>query len=345
MDFSKLRQTRGTNFDSLQKSLEKSAGGNKFQKDERIWKYKEKDGKSQNIIRFLPIPAKDFQLVEDGKFKPEDLTPMIKVVRHQFQGPNGWFVENSLQTFGLPCPVREHDGPLWGEAKKANDKPAQDVLKTRLPKQDIYVGIQVIKDGTNPENNGKEFLFLLPATLATMIEKANKPEFDGEVPFDPFDPWEGADLLLNLTFEERKIGTKDVRVPKWENVKWARTGPMAGGDEKEMERIWKASHSLLEFHDPAKFKTYDQLREKFCKVMNLDKDYNPIKPGAAGSSASDYVKNKADAPAAAPAASAPSAAPAAQNSAAATPVAAPPPPPAADDGLDEFERLLAQSGG
>lgn len=344
MDFNKLRERKGTNFDALQKSLEKSGGGGGFKKDERIWKPAEKSGKSENIIRFLPISAKDFELVAAGTFKEEDLTPIIKVVRHQFQGPNGWYVENSLQTFGEPCPVREFDGPNWGEAKKKNDKPAQDILKKRLPKDELYVGIEVIKDGTNPENNGKIMLYQVPATIKKMIDAAGKPEFDSQVAFDPFDIWEGKNLHLNLTYETKQINGKDARTPIWTAVAWGPAAPWKDGNEKEMEKGWKEQHSLLEFHDRKKFKTYEELKAKLCKVMNLDADYNPIKGSAAQGSASDFVQRQASAAPSAPAAAPPASAPAATLSAApaAGPAAAPPAAPAAaqDDALDEFERML-----
>jgi len=351
VDFAALRQRKGTNFDALQKSLEKSSSGGGFKKDERIWKPKEnKDGKSSSIIRFLPIPAVDFDLVAQGKFPETDLTPLIKVVRHQFQGPNGWYVENSLQTFGEACPVREHDGPIWGDAKKRNDKPLQEVLKKRLPKQDEYVGIYVIKDGTSPENNGGVFLYQVPATIKKMIDLANKPEFENQVAFDPFDIWEGKDLILNITYETKAINGKDARVPNWTNVAWA-PAPSAflNGNEKEIEAVWRKQYSLLEFHDRSpeakKFKTYDELKEKFCKVMNLDENYNPLKGSAAraGTTAGDFVGGQESAPAAsAPAAPAPapSAPPAATPSAAPSAAPAAAPVASADDSMAEFERLL-----
>lgn len=349
-----MRERKGTNFDALQKSLEKSGGGG-FKKDERIWKPAEKSGKSENVIRFLGISARDFELVAEElkkfqadpqykiQYKEEDLTPIIKVIRHQFQGPNGWYVENSLQTFGEACPVREFDGPNWGDAKKRNDKPMQEVLKKRLPKDEIYAGIEVIKDGTNPENNGRIMLYQVPATIKKMIDAAGKPEFESQVAFDPFDMWEGRNLNLNLTYETKQINGKDARTPIWTAVTWSEPTPWKGGDEKAMEAAWKQQHSLLEFHDRAKFKTYDELKAKLCKVMNLDENFNPAKnSGVQSSSASQFVQQQA-APAPAPAA-APSAAPAAQAAApASSPVAAPPAAPA-EDGLDEFEKMLAAAG-
>lgn len=347
VDFAALRNRKGTNFDALQKSLEKSSSGGGFKKDERIWKPAEgKDGKTACIVRFLPIAAVDFDLVQQGKFKEEDLTPLIKVLKHQFQGPNGWYVENCLQTFGEPCPVREHDGPLWAAwAKKG--KPAgseKDIMVKRIAKGIEYVGVYVIKDSTNPENNGGVFLYEVPATIKKMIDAANKPEFENQVAFDPFDVWEGRDLILNIVYEDKEIGGKKARVPNWKNVTWAaQASALLDGNEKEIEAVWRKQHSLLEFHDRSKFKTFEELKTKFCKVMNLDENYNPVVGSAAraGTSAGDFVGGQASAPAPAPAAAAqaPAAAPA-QAAQAAAPAAAPAASPAVGDAMAEFEALL-----
>ena len=56
--------------------------------DERLWKPEmDKTGNGYAVIRFLPAP--------DG----EDL-PWVKLFSHAFQGPGGWYIENSLTTNG-----------------------------------------------------------------------------------------------------------------------------------------------------------------------------------------------------------------------------------------------------
>lgn len=268
IDFNALRARKGTNFDSLQKKLEQTATSGGSKKDDRIWKpVANKDNKSSNIIRFLPIPFVDMQGVQDGSIKEEDLTPMAKILKSSFQGKNGWFIENSLQTFGEDCPIREHDRPLWKQCKDNNDEALKNILKKRIPKTDFYANILVIKDGTNPENNGKIMLYQFGETVRKLIEKCSKPEFDTDPVFDPFDAWEGADLNLNLVYEKKKIGDKEANVPKFENVKWAACSPLAGGDETEIERIWRAEHSIAEFYNRKNFKTFDELNAKFIKVM------------------------------------------------------------------------------
>jgi hypothetical protein len=331
IDFNALRARKGTNFTALQNKLEKTGqNGTGFKKDERIWKPVAKDNKSSNIIRFLPIPYVDEVSAETGTIAAEDLTPMAKILSHGFQGSNGWYIEKSLQTFGEACPVREFDGPLWGTAKKNDDKILQATLKKRLPGTAYYANILVIKDSTNPENNGKVMLYEFGETVRKIIEKCTKPEFDTDPIFDPFDVFEGADLQLNLIYTKKKIGDKEVNVPDFAGARWAPQAPLAGGNEVEIERIWKEEHSIAEFYNRKHFKTYDELKAKYEKVMGAA----PSSPAQnKPKSAEDMLKDMTDGVKETPAiASKP--APVASKSVE---------PPAAsgdDDAMAEFEKLL-----
>lgn len=355
ISFGKLRERRGSNFDALQKSLEKSNTGGGFKADPRIWKPTNKDGKSENIIRLLPISAADMELVESGVFKDEDLSPLIKLVKHAFQGVSGWYMENCLQTFGEPCPVREYDQPNWVALKKLDDKlpstiAQKEVLKKRLPKSETYANILVIKDGEHPENNGKNFLYVMPEGIKKMVDTANKPEFATQHSFDPFDPVTGADLYLNIIYTKKNIGGKDVMVPDYKNVAWSTPTPLCGGDEAQIEELWRKEYSLLEFHDRKTFKSFDELKERFCKVMGMDLNYNPIAAGSTiGKSAEDHVKTErpSAAPAALPVKEATSTLRVAETQATETPTANPPAQSSAAvvDDLDDFEKMLAENGG
>ena len=270
VDFNKMRERKGSNFSALQAKLESTEKNSGFTKDVNIWKpTANKDNKSSNIIRFLPIPYVDEVAAEAGTVRPEDLTPMAKVLRHSFQGPSGWFIESSPATIGNECAVRSFDGPQWATAKKNDDKPLQEELKKRLPKTEYYANILIIKDGTNPENNGKVMKYQFGETVRKIIEKCNKPDFETDPIFDPFDAFDGADMMLNLTYTKKKIGAKEQNVPDFAGVKWAACGPLCGGDEVEMEKAWKASHSIAEYYNPKNFKTFDELKEKYIKVMGV----------------------------------------------------------------------------
>lgn len=346
VDFNALRARKGGNMAALQSNLEKTES--KRTVDPRIWKPKRNDkGISSNIIRFLPIPFVDMEKVEQGLFNEDQLTPMAKIQKNAFQGPKGWFIENSLQTFGEDCPVREWSGPQWKPLKEMDEKdPAAIKEKTRLkkfiPRTDYYANILVIKDGTNPENNGKVMLYQFGEAQRKIIEKCDNPEFDTDIKFDPFDFWEGADLVLNLTYEIKKFDGKDNYVPKWDAVKFNPQSPACGGDEAQIEALWKQEHSLLDFYDRKNYKTYDELKAKFQKVMGLDENYNPAGAGSTlGSSAEEFLQSQT-----APAQTAPAATPAAapkaaelQSTTSAAPAASAPAAGGSSD-LDEFEALL-----
>ncbi len=59
------------------------------------------------VVRFLPAP--------DG----EDL-PWSRSWNHGFQGPGGWYIENSLTTLGQKDPVSEYNSQLWNSGIEAN---------------------------------------------------------------------------------------------------------------------------------------------------------------------------------------------------------------------------------
>lgn len=329
ISFQALRARKGSNLQALQKQLEKTESGG-FKKDERIWKpVANKDDKSSNVIRFLPIPYVDEVGVEEGKYKAEDLTPMAKIIGHMFQGPKGWYVEKSLQTFGETCPVRELDGPLWGQAKKNNDEILKTALKKRLPNSAYFANVLIIKDGTNPENNGKVMLYEFGETVRKLIEKCSKPEFDTDPVFDPFDAFDGANLLLNLTYQKKKIGDKEFNVASFDAVRWAPCAPLCDGDEAEIERIWKEEHSIVDFYDRKHFKSYDELKIKINKIMDVGGLANTIaKPKSAEEMLNEMTGTKQETAAPEPTKSV--AAPAAGKTLAND----------ADEDLLEFERLL-----
>lgn len=336
VDFNALRARKGTNFQALQSKLEKTGQAGGFKKDERIWKpAANKDNKSANIIRFLPIPFVDLTAVEAGTLQESDLTPMAKVLKHAFQGPKGWYIENSLQTFGEECPVRSFDGPLWGQAKKNNDEILKTALKKRLPNSSYYANILVIKDGTNPDNNGKVMLYEFGETVRKLIEKCSKPEFDTDVAFDPFDAFDGANLMLNLTYQKKKIGEKEFNVADFQNAKWAPCSALADGDESEIERIWKSEYSIAEFYDRKHFKSYDELKAKYEKVMGIGSTVEA--PSSKSKTAEEMLNEMASGNKPADAqASAPASAPAPSAGKTAEPASM----QGDDDSMQEFERLL-----
>ena len=84
MSFASLKKSSFTDLLSKAENLNKSEQNQR--PDERLWKPEvDKAGNGYAVIRFLPAP--------DG----EDL-PWAQVWSHAFQGPGGWYIENSLTT-------------------------------------------------------------------------------------------------------------------------------------------------------------------------------------------------------------------------------------------------------
>lgn len=276
--FDRLKNSRGTNANAMQTRLEQQGQGG-YRKDARIWKWSwNKDGVSENIIRLLPVPMVDMKRQEAGEI-PEDfvLTPVALILKHSFQGKGGWYINNSLQTFGEDCPVRDHDRPIWAQLKERPDEALKNKMKDRLPSNEYYVNILVISDGTDPSNNGQVRLLQYGNALKKFIDTAQNPKFSTDVKFDPFDAWEGANILLNLSSEEKTFGGRTVKCPKFENVKWDKQSPL--GDEKFIEEIWEKEHSLYEFYDRKNYKTYAELEAQLRKVLQIPADQPLIENG------------------------------------------------------------------
>ena len=99
MSFADLKRKSQNNFSFLQKELEKSASGKNV--DDRFWKPEvDASGNGYAVIRFLPAP--------DG-----ETIPWAKLYSHAFQGPGGWYIENSLTTLNEKDPVGEVNRRLW----------------------------------------------------------------------------------------------------------------------------------------------------------------------------------------------------------------------------------------
>jgi len=144
MSFANLKKQSklGSLTEKLVKEVEKmnSSGGSA---DERFWKLEcDKANNGYAVIRFLPAP--------DG----EDL-PFVKVYSHAFQGPGGWYIENSRTTIGEKDPLGEYNSQLWNNGTDAGKEQARKQKRKLTYISNIYV----VKDPANPENEGKVFLY------------------------------------------------------------------------------------------------------------------------------------------------------------------------------------------
>ena len=210
--------------------------------DERLWKLDvDKSGNGYAVIRFLPAP--------DG----EDL-PFVKLYSHAFQGPGGWYIENSLTTLGQKDPVSEFNTTLWNNGTDAGKETARKQKRKLTYISNIYV----VKDPANPENEGKVFLYKFGKKIFDKITAAMQPEFEDEEAIDPFDFWQGANFKLKA---KNVAGYRN-----YDSSEFAAQSPLLDDDEA-LEALWKKQNSLSEFVAADQFKTYDELKKRLGYVL------------------------------------------------------------------------------
>ena len=210
--------------------------------DERLWKPEvDKAGNGYAVIRFLPAPDK------------EDL-PWAKLYSHAFQGPGGWYIENSLTTVGSKDPVSEYNTELWNSGSDAN----KQIARNQKRKLSYYSNIYVVKDPANPDNEGKVFLYKFGKKIFDKIMAAMQPEFEDESPINPFDFWQGANFKVKIK--------KVAGYWNYDSSEFASVSPLLD-DDKALEDIWKKEYSLAEITDASQFKTYDELKKRFDYVL------------------------------------------------------------------------------
>ncbi len=243
MSFSDLKRKSQTNFQVLQKELEKSSSTSSSS-DDRFWKPElDASGNGYAVIRFLPAP--------EG-----ETVPWAKLYSHAFQGPGGWYIENSLTTKGEKDPVGEVNRKLWNSGHD-DDKETARKQKRKL---NYYSNIYVVNDPKNPDNNGKVFLYKYGKKIFDKIMAAMQPEFQDETPVNVFDFWEGANFKIKI----RTIGGY------WNYDASEFAAPTAlSADDEEMESIWKQQHSLEAFTVSDQFKTYEELEQRLNIVLGL----------------------------------------------------------------------------
>ena len=210
--------------------------------DERLYKpVVDKTGNGFAVIRFLPAP--------DG----EEL-PWAKMYSHAFQGPGGWYIENSLTTIGGKDPLGEHNRDLWNTGTEAN----KETVRKQKRKLSYYSNIYVVKDPTNPQNEGKVFLFKYGKKIFDKIMEAMQPEFEDESPINPFDLWQGANFKLKIV---KKDGYWN-----YDKSEFGPSEPLLSDDDA-MEALWKKEYSLAAVTAPDQFKSYEELEKRLKMVL------------------------------------------------------------------------------
>ena len=242
--FANLKKRRTTDLEKLQSEIEKinKPQTNFSRDDERFWKAElDKSGSGYAVIRFLPS-------LDDDK------TAFVRVFNHGFQGPGGWYIENSLTTLGQKDPLSEYNSVLWNSGIEAN----KEIARKQKRRLTYFSNIYVVEDKANPQNEGKVFLFRFGKKIFDKISSMSNPEFEDETEVDVFNLWDGANFKLKI----RKVDG----FSNYDKSEFMTSGPLFE-DESEMERVFDQQHDLEEFIDQKSFKTYDELKTRLDTVL------------------------------------------------------------------------------
>lgn len=244
--FAALKRERTTSFDKLTKEVEKLSSNNQQNRneDDRYWKPEtDKAGNGYAVIRFLPAP------------QGEDV-PFVRIWNHGFQGPGGWYIENSLTTIGQQDPVGEYNSKLWNSGNESD----KDIVRKQKRRLTYISNIYIVSDPSNPQNEGKVFLYKYGKKIFDKINEQMNPTFQDETAVNPFDLWEGANFKMKIRHVEgyRNYDKSEFDLPT----------PLLEDDD-EMEKVWNSQHSLAAFIAPDQFKSYDQLKARLDRVLGL----------------------------------------------------------------------------
>lgn len=264
VDFQSLKKNRSKSLDKLNEQLTKI--GSKSYADPNEGKYwkptRDTAGNGFAIIRFLDSP------------QGEDM-PFVRLWDHGFQGPGGWYIENSLTTLGKDDPVSEYNSKLWNTGLEADKEQARK-QKRRLH---YIANVYIIKDSGNADNEGKVFLFKFGKKIWDKLNDLMNPSFEDEKPVNPFDLWEGANFRLKIRQFEGYAN--------YDKSEFDSSAPLFDDDEK-MEGVWKQSHSLQDVIDPKNFKTYDDLKAKMLRVLGISGGDAALRSSASASAEEEY---------------------------------------------------------
>ena len=276
MSFADLKKqsSLGSLTSKLVKEVEKmnntSGGG-----DDRLWKPEmDKTGNGYAVIRFLPAP------------EGEEL-PWAKMYSHAFQGPGGWYIENSLTTLGQKDPVSEYNRELWNSGVESD----KDTVRKQKRKLSYYPNIYVVQDKANPENEGKVFLYKFGKKIFDKIMEAMQPEYEDETAINPFDFWAGANFKLKLK--------KVAGYWNYDSSEFAAPAPLLDDDDA-LEALWKKQYSLAELVASDQFKSYDQLQNRLQMVLGRKSSNRPLdeetdnEDNDRGSYAPDFSSRRAE---------------------------------------------------
>ena len=249
MSFATLKRNQNDLMSKLKQEANKLKDPDKKgYEDDRYWKpERDKSGNGYAVVRFLP------------QREGEDM-PWVRLWNHGFQGPGGWYIENSLTTLNKQDPVSEYNTKLWNNGTEDGKDQARKQKRRLSHISNIYV----IKDPAHPENEGKVFLYRYGKKIFDKLNEAMNPEFEDEDSMNPFCLWSGADFKLKIRMLDGFVN--------YDKSEFDSPATLGEFDDDKLEEVYNQVHSLTELIAEDQFKSYDELKTKMEKVLGLVED-------------------------------------------------------------------------
>lgn len=258
MDFKQLKKASslGNLTEKLLKEAEKISGGSSM-KDDRIFSVdRDKSGLGFAVIRFMPPP-------------PGEEDAFLKLYNHGFQVNGKWLIENCPTTIGGQCPICESNGVLYNSGIDSNKK----IVSQRKRKLSFYSNVYIVKNPANPELEGTVMLYRFGQKIFDKIKSAMKPEFEDDTPLDPFDLWSGANFKIKVKTVKESSGQS---YPNYDDSMFESPSALLGGDDSELEAVWKQCHSLKDLISSDKFKSETDLQKRLDSVLGSRPVVTPV---------------------------------------------------------------------
>ncbi len=244
MNFKDLKKqsSLGSLTEKLIKEAEKM-GGNNSNDNPNLFKLEtDKAGNGRAVIRFLPAP-------------PNEDLPFVKLYNHGFQVNGRWFIENCPTTLGEECCVCRSNGELWNSGLDSD----KEVARARKRKLSYYANVYIVSNPADTSLEGQVKIFRFGAKVFDKIKASMKPEFEDDPVIDPFDMWTGANFRLRV---KQVAG-----YPNYDDSVFESPSALLGGDDEDLEALWKSEHSLQELISRDKIKTPEELEKRLNYVL------------------------------------------------------------------------------
>lgn len=217
------------------------------------------DGTYDAVIRFLPSPDTDL--------------PFVLLYNHSYQSESTgkWMIDNCPVTIGRKCPVCENASKLWNGGHK------DDNTKKRFKKFSAYSNILVVKDPTNPENEGKVFVFRYGKKMFELIKSKIVPTSDIDEQLKVFDWKEGANFKLRIRAKKTKTPSGEKTFPNYDSSEFSTPSPV--GSDEYISSVESQLHSLKSIIEDngTRYKSFEQLANRLAFVEGYaTKDETPV---------------------------------------------------------------------